>query len=652
MVEPLRHGRDPGHVGPYELMGRLGAGGMGSVYLARRRGGGLLVALKTIRAELSAEPGYRERFAREIAVARAVRSPHTAQLVDFDAEADVPWLATELVHGPNLADVLATHGRLPDSSVRVLAASLAEALTAIHAAGIVHRDVKPSNIILAETGPRLVDFGVARSVGQVGLTATGQFVGSVVYASPEQLLAQRVGPGSDMFSLGVVLAQAAGEPVLSAQGTPLAADSVDGRALSPASLPPDLRTIVRKCLTRDPAGRPSPAEVPAMLTALPRPDGHGTYRWLPDSVARSVRRSSEGLLAVTHPPTALDPRSARTHQQPTATAHVTFAGPAAAHAPTSPIDPLRGPAPVSVPGRRLALTVALVLGASLLVVAGVSLARQGDGGGGGGAAAAPTATVTASASASAEPFGDAKPSGGTSRPGSDSTRAGTPAEQVRAPSAAPPRPPTFTAGAWGVSRYRDPVYAATVTRVKADGHQLAVSLRARGEADLRAADTSCLVVRGADGTFTVRPTAWDAETARPGAFDGTLTFPLIVSGTYALRYSCQGDYTDAELGTATVPRIGISRYSDEFFAVVLTADRTSAGLQLVFASAGDSTLRNPRTSCLNRSGTPERPRDVRLDRSDTTLNHFHYGVMDFASGTPGSSFTYSCADDYSAVALP
>ncbi|MFD5617579.1 protein kinase [Streptomyces yangpuensis] len=122
MVEPLRHGVDPVRVGPYEVMGRLGSGGMGSVYLARRTGGQRLVALKTIRPELSAVPGYRERFAREIEVARRVRSPYIARLVDFDATAEVPWLATELVRGPNLADVLTTHGPLPAHSVRVLAA--------------------------------------------------------------------------------------------------------------------------------------------------------------------------------------------------------------------------------------------------------------------------------------------------------------------------------------------------------------------------------------------------------------------------------------------------------------------------------------------------------------------------------------------------
>ncbi|WP_327731983.1 serine/threonine protein kinase [Streptomyces sp. NBC_00487] len=631
-------------------MGRLGSGGMGSVYLARRTGGGLLVALKTIRAELSAEPGYRERFAREIEIARAVRSVHTAQLVDFDAGADVPWLATELVRGPNLADVLAAHGRLPEGSVRVLAASLAEALTAIHTAGIVHRDVKPSNIILAETGPRLVDFGVARPVGQVGLTSTGQFVGSVVYASPEQLLAQQVGPRSDMFSLGVVLAEASGEAVLSAQGTPLAADAVDGRTPSLTSLPPDLRTIVRKCLTRNPDARPSPDEVPGMLAELPRPDGHGTYRWLPDSVSRSVRRSSEGLLAVTHPPTALDPRSAGAHQQPTATAHAHSGGGASTRVPTSPTGRPAGFVPPPASGKRLALTVALVLAASLLVVTGVSLAGQDSGSGAedGVPGAAPGTTVTASA----EPFDDGKASSGTTPPPDTATPAGTPAEPARAPSAAAPEPPTFTRGTLGVSRYQHPGYAATVTSVEAHGHRLTVALRARGEADLRAADTTCLVVRGPDGTFTVRPSEQNAETARPGVFDGTLTFPLLVSGSYVLRYSCRDDYSDVALGTATVPHIGISIYSDEFFAVVLSADRTSSGLQLVFASAGDATLRSPQTSCLDQGGAEEYPENVRLDRSDTTLNHFHYGVMDFPSGAVGSTFTYSCADDYSAVSLP
>ncbi|MEU6807128.1 serine/threonine-protein kinase, partial [Streptomyces neyagawaensis] len=276
---------------------------MGRVYLARVIGGQQLVALKTIRPELSKVSGYRERFAREIEVARSVRSAYIAQLIDFDPDAEVPWLTTELVLGPNLAEVLASHGPLPADSVRGLAAGLAEALDAIHAAGIVHRDVKPSNVLLTESGPRLVDFGVARPVRQAGLTSTGQFVGTSAYASPEQLLGQKVGPLSDMFSLGVLLTETAGAgagpvagPVAGAsERQSPAVDVIEGRIPALSSLPQDLRAVVRECLARDPADRPSPAELPGMLAGRPRPDRQSGRPWLPAPVFSSVRRSSESL---------------------------------------------------------------------------------------------------------------------------------------------------------------------------------------------------------------------------------------------------------------------------------------------------------------------------------------------------------------------
>lgn len=656
MVEPLRHGIDPVRVGPYEVMGRLGSGGMGSVYLARCAGGTRLVALKTIRAELSAVPGYRERFAREIEVARTVRSPYTAQFIDFEAEAETPWLATELLPGPDLADVLASHGPLPADSVRVLAAGLAEALAAIHAAGVVHRDVKPSNVILCEGGPRLVDFGVARPVGQAGLTSTGQFVGSVAYASPEQLLAQKVGPRSDMFSLGAVLAEAAGRVVCSARQVPLAADAVDGRVPELSSLPPDLRTVLERCLAREPGARPSPAELPGLLTGLPGPDRHGGRRWLPDSVSRAVRRTSDALGAVTHAATAVDPGSTNAHRRLTVTAGT----PGVTTAPTRPTSHPTAPAAGRSAGKRLAIAVASSLAASLLAVTGVALFAQdqqdrqnkqgkADGAaygtpGTAGTPGAPGATVTVTMSA--EPFGDGRPALSTA------PSANTPEDPARLPPAAAPAPPTFTRGALGVSRYRQPGYAATVTSVTASGHQLAVGLRARGEADLREAGTTCLEVSGPDGTFTVHPFAQSGEAARPGAFDGTLTFPLLVSGRYALRYSCQDDYSAVDLGTATVPRVGVSRYSDRYFAVVLSVDRSSTGLQLVFASTGEPDLRDPRSSCLDQGGANLAPDAVRLERSETASYPFHYGVMDFPSAAAGSGFTYSCAADYSAVPLP
>ncbi|WP_416982090.1 hypothetical protein [Streptomyces sp. T028] len=177
-----------------------------------------------------------------------------------------------------------------------------------------------------------------------------------------------------------------------------------------------------------------------------------------------------------------------------------------------------------------------------------------------------------------------------------------------------------------------------MTSVTANGHQLTVGLRARGEADLREASTMCIEVRGADGTFTVRPFARETGTARPGAFDGTLTFPLLVSGRYVLTYSCQDDYSDVELGTASVPHVGVSRYSDAYFAVVLSANRTPGGLQLVFASTGKPDLRDPATSCLNQGGAEEHPENARLDRSETRMYPFHYSrdvTEERDAGRPG-----------------
>ncbi|MFD5617578.1 serine/threonine protein kinase [Streptomyces yangpuensis] len=503
--------------------------------------------------------------------------------------------------------------------------------------------MKPSNVLLSEQGPRLVDFGVARPVRQAGLTSTGQFVGTSAYASPEQLLTQKVGPRSDMFSLGVLLAESAGLAVCSPQRPPLAADVISGRSPSLSSLPQDLRTLVRRCLAGTPADRPAPAEVPGLLTGLARPSRQKGRPWLPDPVRSSVHRSSQALWAVTHPATAVD--AGRMDQQPTATAHE----PHAATRVMPRTRTARTPASALAGGRGPALKAGLLSAAGLLLVAGVAVAGQdGDAEAGRGPRdAMPGATATASVR---PPDDKPKPSTSSSRTAPTPVR--TPAESVRKPSAAAAGRPTFTRGKLGVSSYRRPGYRAAVTSVTAHDHTLTVSLRATGEPDLRKARTTCLVVRGPDGTFTVHPFAQDARTDRPGTFDGTLTFPLLVSGEYVLRYSCKDDYSDVELGTARVPRVGVSRYSDEYFAVVLSANRTAGGLQLVFASTGPSDLRDPRSSCLNRGGGEEHPEQVRLSRSETMLHHFHYGSMDFPPVAAGSSFTYSCRGDYSPVVLP
>ena len=211
---------DPQLIGPYRLRGRLGTGGMGRVYLGLSPGG-RAAAVKVIRADLAQDPEFRARFRREIAVARKVSGLFTAPVIDADLDGPVPWLATAYVPGPSLADAVSQHGPLPPRSVLALAAGLAEGLNAIHAAGVVHRDLKPANVLLAEDGPRVIDFGISRAVEASALTHTGLVVGSPGFMSPEQAEGREVGPPSDIFSLGAVLAFAAtGEGPFGTGSTP------------------------------------------------------------------------------------------------------------------------------------------------------------------------------------------------------------------------------------------------------------------------------------------------------------------------------------------------------------------------------------------------------------------------------------------------
>jgi eukaryotic-like serine/threonine-protein kinase len=183
---------DPESVGPYRLLGRLGAGGMGQVYLARSPGG-RLVAVKVIRPELAGDTDFRARFAREVAAARNVNGMFTALVIDADVSGLVPWLATAYVDGPSLAQAVRERGPMHAGSLRALAAGLTEGLEAIHAAGLVHRDLKPSNVLLAPDGPRVIDFGISRAVEESMLTQTGAVVGSPGYLSPEQARGHVVG---------------------------------------------------------------------------------------------------------------------------------------------------------------------------------------------------------------------------------------------------------------------------------------------------------------------------------------------------------------------------------------------------------------------------------------------------------------------------
>jgi serine/threonine protein kinase len=282
-MDPLRAG-DPGQVGDYRLLGRLGAGGMGQVYLGATPGG-RLVAVKVIRGEATEDPEYRRRFAREVQAARSVGGFHTAHVVDADPDADPPWMVTAFVPGPPLSALVSRDGPLTVAAATALGAALAEGLMAIHRCGLVHRDLKPGNIIMAADGPRIIDFGIARPVGASTLTERDTLVGTYPYMSPEQFSGVDITPSSDVFALGCVLAFAVtGRAPFEGE----TAYQIMYRVLESA---PDLgevaggpfRAVVEQCLAKKPEQRPflgavltafgaaGPAPVPAVSPAPAAP---------------------------------------------------------------------------------------------------------------------------------------------------------------------------------------------------------------------------------------------------------------------------------------------------------------------------------------------------------------------------------------------
>jgi serine/threonine protein kinase len=280
-LESLRRW-DPERIGPYTLTGRLGAGAMGQVYLGRSAAG-RLVAVKTIKIELAEEPGFRDRFAREVAAARRVSGVFTAAVVAADPEADVPWLATAYVPAPSLSGLVRSCGPLPVTTIRWLAAGCAEALESIHVAGLVHRDLKPSNVLVAPDGPRVIDFGVARAAERIELTVTRGAVGTPAYMAPEQARdSQQASLASDVYSLGATLLFAAtGHPPY--QGETIM-DVLVKLATEPpdlSGLPSDLTGLIISCLERSPGKRPTSVALLAGLgsftEALARPDERHSY---------------------------------------------------------------------------------------------------------------------------------------------------------------------------------------------------------------------------------------------------------------------------------------------------------------------------------------------------------------------------------------
>ncbi|MFI9822891.1 PQQ-binding-like beta-propeller repeat protein [Streptomyces sp. NPDC052013] len=322
MVDQLTQ-HDPRRIGPFEVLGRLGAGGMGLVYLARSASG-RRVAIKTVRTELAEDQLFRVRFTREVEAARAVSGFYTAAVVDADPRAAVPWLATAYVPAPSLEEIVNECGPLPAQAVRWLAAGVAEALQSIHGAGLVHRDLKPSNVLVVEDGPRVIDFGIASGVSNTRLTMTNVAVGTPAYMSPEQAKDSRSVTGaSDVFSLGSTLVFAAtghapfhgANPVETVFMLLREGPDLDG-------LPEELRPLIESCMQMEASARPTPADLQAQLA--PHLFGSGSddsgtaSAWLPERAVSLIeaRRNGRPAAKPAHPGTGRSGGSARPHVPP------------------------------------------------------------------------------------------------------------------------------------------------------------------------------------------------------------------------------------------------------------------------------------------------------------------------------------------------
>ncbi|MCK1796219.1 serine/threonine-protein kinase [Streptomyces sp. XM4193] len=393
-MEPLSPD-DPTRIGPYTLLGRLGAGGMGSVHLGRSSGG-RTVAVKLIRPELADDEGFRARFRAEVSAARAVSGAFTAPVVAADPDAEVPWMATAFVPGVSLHRAVTDHGPLPESALRSLLAGIAEALVNIHAAGLTHRDLKPANVLLALDGPHVIDFGIARAADGTALTAAGTVLGTPSYMSPEQARAGEVTTAADVFSLGATLAFAArGHGLFGSPGEPplRVLRRVAEEEPDLAAVPPSLRLTVAACLAKSPQDRPTPGQLVEFVQQLAVRIEPGS--WLPPAIVAAVEEAADVMA-----PRATDASAsagaggdAGGAGSPAGGAGGPYgvggaggpygAGPAGAHGPSAPgvVPPPPSHPPASPPdsGRPSPSRRALVLGLAAGAVALV---------GGGGAAVA------------------------------------------------------------------------------------------------------------------------------------------------------------------------------------------------------------------------------------------------------------------------
>ncbi|MER7753470.1 serine/threonine-protein kinase [Kitasatospora sp. NPDC097643] len=420
---------DPSEVGGYRLYARLGAGGMGRVYLSYTRGG-RPVALKVVRPELAEDPEFRRRFAQEVASAQLIHGLYTAQVVDAGVDAAVPWLATAYVAGPSLQQVVQQYGPLPERTVLLLVAGIAEALQAIHAVGVVHRDLKPANVLLAADGPRVIDFGIARAADAVSLTGAGLRIGSPGFMAPEQALGLPATPATDLFALGALAVYVAGGVPPFGQGPEAAALYRVVHAEPDLSrVPAGVAELVHHCLAKQPEDRPNTAQLIDAVHRHPALGGQLRFTddWLPLHVNTAIVRHGElpGTPAqgYTVQDSVPSPHEALTALTPVGPAAPTAPAPVPttpAPAPAAPPAPVTTPAPVpatAAPSRSARdggrgsrrRTAAIAVTALLLGAVGSAAVLLDDPDLEYAADSAPIATATAPASPTRTPTPTATP---------------------------------------------------------------------------------------------------------------------------------------------------------------------------------------------------------------------------------------------------
>ncbi|WP_406014668.1 serine/threonine protein kinase [Streptomyces sp. NBC_00984] len=324
---------DPREAAGYRLLARIGEGGMGTVYLSHTRGG-QAVALKLIRREFGDDPEFRRRFEQEVQAARRVQGYHLVPVVDHDTSGQQPWLASAFVPGMSLHAALTDHGPLPLPTVFRLIGCTALALTAIHAAGVVHRDLKPGNILLGASGPYVIDFGIARAADATQLTRSGGLIGTPQFMSPEHALGEQVGPATDVFSLGLIAALAAtGRHPYGTGGAMTVAAQIANTEHRPPRLdgyPQELRPLLERCLAADPRARIGTTELAALCEQSAGRPLSESADWLPEPLAAEIARREQ---AAQLPPRPADPAAAPTYPPGTGPS------PTGATAPADPVPP-------------------------------------------------------------------------------------------------------------------------------------------------------------------------------------------------------------------------------------------------------------------------------------------------------------------------